>query len=85
MYRQSAHGAHGRHPSPQRLAANLYRIRERSMAIRLATICLLLLTVLFLPGCQVVGQIFEAGMWVGVVGVLIVLALLGFVFSRFRR
>ena len=55
------------------------------MPIRLATAILLLLTALFLPGCQAIGQIFEAGMWVGVIGVLIVLALLGFVVSRFRR
>lgn len=40
---------------------------------------------LTLPGCDVIGTIFEVGVWVGVVAVVAVLALIAFVISRFRR
>lgn len=39
---------------------------------------------LTLPGCEVIGTIFEAGVWVGVIGVVLVLAIIWFVLSRFR-
>jgi hypothetical protein len=49
---------------------------------------LLFLTALFtlaLSGCEAVVGIFEAGLWVGVIGVIVILAIVGFVVSRFRR
>lgn len=47
----------------------------------------LLLVALVLPlsGCEAIATIFEAGVWVGVLGVVLVLALVGFVLSRARR
>jgi tellurite resistance protein TehA-like permease len=42
---------------------------------------LLLLTT---TGCQVIADIFQAGIWVGVLGVAIVLAIIAFIASRFR-
>ena len=35
-------------------------------------------------GCQAIGDIFQAGMWVGVIGVVLVIAIVGFIASRFR-
>ena len=35
-------------------------------------------------GCQVVGDIFQAGMWVGVIGVVLVVAIIGFLVSKMR-
>lgn len=46
---------------------------------------LLLLLVLPLSGCQAIATIFEAGLWVGVILVLLVLAVVGFIMSRVRR
>jgi hypothetical protein len=57
------------------------------MPIRSASVVpLLLLTVLALTGggCQAIGDIFQAGMWVGVIGVVLVIAIIGFIASRFR-
>jgi hypothetical protein len=35
--------------------------------------------------CEVIGDIFQAGFWVGTIVVLVVLIGLGFLISRFRR
>jgi hypothetical protein len=55
------------------------------MPLRAAMWTLLLLSVLVLPGCEAIGMIFEAGMWVGLIGAAVIIGLLVFVFSRFRR
>ncbi|WP_378410577.1 hypothetical protein [Rhodocytophaga aerolata] len=39
------------------------------------SLILILLLSLSLSSCAVVGDIFEAGMWVGIIGVVIVIAL----------
>jgi len=46
---------------------------------------LLIVATLSLTGCEVIGTIFEAGVWVGVIAVVLVLAVIGFIVSRFRR
>ena len=38
-----------------------------------------------LAGCEFIGNVFEAGVWFGVIAVVVVLALIGFIVSRFRR
>jgi hypothetical protein len=46
-----------------------------------------LLVVLLLPlsGCEVVGDIFKAGAYAGIIGVVVVLLLLFWLFSKFFR
>jgi len=45
---------------------------------------LLILLVVAVSGCEVVGGIFKAGMWVGIIMAVLVVALLMWVFSRTR-
>ena len=52
--------------------------------MRAAPILLLLVLATTLTGCEAIGAIFEAGVWVGIIIVLVVLGLVGFLFSRFR-
>ena len=40
--------------------------------------------VLLVPGCQVIGDIFKAGVWVGIIVVIIVLALIFGVARMFK-
>jgi len=57
------------------------------MAFRFASVVPLLMLVLLGltgAGCQAIGDIFQAGMWVGVIGVVLVIAIIGFIASRFR-
>jgi hypothetical protein len=50
-----------------------------------ARLLLLLAVVLLLSGCEAVVSIFEAGVFIGVIGVLVILGLIAFVVSMFRR
>jgi hypothetical protein len=43
------------------------------------------LTALALAGCEVIGNIFEAGMWTGVIGIIVIVAIIVYVMSRGRR
>jgi len=47
----------------------------RSALMRVLLLMLMLLSTVTLAGCELVGDIFQAGMAVGVIGVLIVVAL----------
>ena len=40
---------------------------------------------LLLSGCELIGDVFKVGMWVGIIAVVAVLVLIGFVISKFRR
>ncbi len=51
---------------------------------RLSPFTMLTLASLTLTGCEVVGGIFKAGVWVGVVLVVLVIALIVWLFSRSR-
>ena len=42
----------------------------------------LLLSAVTLAGCQIVGDIFKAGVWVGVIGVVAVIAIVIWLISR---
>ncbi|HEY4207353.1 MAG TPA: phosphatidate cytidylyltransferase [Puia sp.] len=46
------------------------------------SILLLLSITLFSPGCAVVGGIFKAGVWVGVIAVVLVVGLILYFVSR---
>ena len=51
---------------------------------RFALIVLLVLVSLTSAGCEVIGDIFKAGIWVGMLMVVIVLALVGFIAAKIR-
>lgn len=53
--------------------------------MRAIQLAIALTAMLALGGCEVIATIFEAGMWVGIIIVVAVLALVGLVVSRFRR
>lgn len=48
----------------------------------LILVCLATLT---MAGCEVIGNIFQAGIWVGVILVVLILAGVGFLVSKMRR
>lgn len=54
-------------------------------ARRLLLLVLLVVSVTFLSGCQAIATIFEAGMWVGLIMVVIVLVVVGLLVSLVRR
>ena len=52
--------------------------------ISLKRVALLIVLGMSSAGCQVVGDIFQAGMWVGVIVVVLVLGGIAFIASKFR-
>ena len=53
--------------------------------LSLGRIALIVLLAMTLSGCDAIGTIFEAGIWVGVIMVIVVLGLVGFIASKLRR
>jgi hypothetical protein len=51
---------------------------------RYSLIVLLMVASLALPGCEAIEGIFKAGVWVGVIGVVFVIALIGFIAAKVR-
>ena len=51
---------------------------------RVLILALLVAATLTLAGCAAIGGIFKAGMWVGVLGVVVVIAIIGFIASAIR-
>jgi hypothetical protein len=45
---------------------------------------LVCLSTLTLAGCELAGDIFQAGMWVGVIGIVLVVAIVAFLASKLR-
>jgi hypothetical protein len=45
----------------------------------------IVLLALVASGCEAIGTIFQAGVWFGVIAVVIVLALVGFIAAKVRR
>lgn len=54
------------------------------VVMRVVWLVLVVLATLSLGGCEVVGDIFRAGMWVGMLGVLLVIGLIAFLAMKLR-
>ena len=52
--------------------------------VRALLLVLLLLSTLMLGGCELIGDIFQAGVWVGVILVVLVLAGIAFLAAKLR-
>ena len=53
--------------------------------MRALHLLLIVLAAALLGGCEAIATIFEAGMWVGIIAVLVVIGLVAFIASLFRR
>jgi hypothetical protein len=55
------------------------------MSTRVVSLMLLLIASLGVSGCDAIAGIFQAGVWVGVIVVLGIVLLIGFIMSRGKR
>jgi hypothetical protein len=53
-------------------------------SMRILSVVMLALATLPLAGCELVGDIFKAGVWVGVLAVVGLIAIIGFIAARIR-
>jgi hypothetical protein len=58
---------------------------QGGLGMRTTNVLLAAALVLLLGGCDLIGGIFKAGMWVGVLGVVAVVVIIGLIMSRFRK
>ena len=49
------------------------------------SLTLLLLTMLLSPGCAVVGGIFKAGIWVGILAVVFIVVIIMFIVGKAKK
>jgi len=47
-------------------------------------LALLVVSAMTLTGCEVIGGIFKAGMWTGVIAIVLVLVVVGFIAAKIR-
>ena len=52
--------------------------------VRVLIVALLVTASMTLAGCEAIGDIFKAGMWVGVLFVVIIIAIVGFIAAKIR-
>jgi hypothetical protein len=52
--------------------------------MRWLLLTLIVLSALTFGGCEVIGGIFKAGVWVGVIAVVLVVAIIGFLATKLR-
>ncbi len=62
-------------------------VEETNMAAPASTLSRILIIVLLAvtaAGCELIGDIFQAGMWVGAIGIILVVVLVVFAVGKFR-
>ena len=52
---------------------------------RLLPVAGIVAAALMVTGCEAIGGIFKAGMWVGVISVVLVIAIVGFLAAKIRQ
>jgi hypothetical protein len=45
---------------------------------------ILLLSIMFYPGCELIGDIFKAGIWVGIIIVIAIIAVIALIIRMFK-
>jgi hypothetical protein len=52
---------------------------------KFSLIIVLLVSAIFIPGCDFIGDIFKAGIWVGIIIVIAIVAVIAFIFKMFKN
>lgn len=65
--------------------ASLAKTRIGRSIMHWLLLTFIVLSSLMFGGCEIVGGIFKAGVWVGVIAVVLVLLLVGFLATKLRR
>ena len=61
-------------------------VQNRVKSIPKATLYIIaLIATIILPGCEVIGGIFKAGVWVGVIIVILIIGIISFIVAKFRK
>ncbi|MEO8512463.1 MAG: hypothetical protein ABI543_02775 [Ignavibacteria bacterium] len=59
-------------------------MKNKRTAISPLLIIVFIFTIIF-PGCEFIGDVFKAGVWVGVIIIIAILAVIGLVIKMFSK
>ncbi|HLN53902.1 MAG TPA: hypothetical protein VK212_09355 [Lentimicrobium sp.] len=60
-------------------------LTKYNLSNKVAFLLVLTSSIFLLNSCELVGDIFEAGVWTGVIIIVLVVALLIYIFAKLRR
>ena len=63
---------------------NPHQRGDKEDLMRFLWLILLVLATIPLAGCELVGDIFQAGMWVGAIFIVLIIAIVGFIAAKIR-
>jgi hypothetical protein len=65
-------------------AAHRLHLDAAEELMRSLSLVLLVLSAISVAGCELAGDIFEVGVWAGVITVVLVIAIVGFIAAKLR-
>jgi len=63
----------------------LIKIMKKQSYLNLVHLSLIFVSLIILPGCEFIGDVFKAGIWVGIIIVIAIIAVIAFVIRMFRK
>ena len=58
---------------------------KRKMLLNVFFISITLAGLLFVPGCDFIGDVFKAGIWVGIIIIIAIIAVIAFIIKLFKK
>lgn len=58
---------------------------NRSKFVTSHVMVLALLSLILIPGCEFIGDVFKAGVWVGIIIVIAIIAVIAFIIKMFSK
>jgi len=63
----------------------LIKIMKKQSYLNLVHLSLIFVSLIILPGCEFIGDVFKAGIWVGIIIIIAIIAVIAFVIRMFRK
>jgi hypothetical protein len=58
---------------------------KKQSFLNVVYLSLIFVSLTILPGCEFIGDVFKAGVWVGIIVVIAIIAVIAFVIRMFRK
>lgn len=58
---------------------------KKQSFLNVVHLSLIFISLIILPGCEFIGDVFKAGIWVGIIIVIAIIVVIAFVIRMFRK
>lgn len=58
---------------------------KKQSFLNVVHLSLIFVSLIILPGCEFIGDVFKAGIWVGIIIVIAIIVVIAFVIRMFRK